>query len=828
MRRKRYNPKGFVKKSFKRGDFSFFFAGKNEVIATSSVAKKTNQPASTPPVPSGASTGEILSWCGFTVIVIACIGYVLFHAFLIDQVTVRLCREMDGPDAKPTEVLPVPLLEIAFDGYVWNRHAEKLGEDGEWRVRFTDMDNAPYGREVHWSSGFALYLRALGEIYRSYTGDTLRNSIFRMSIWANPILLVVALGLFATISARRFGPLCGSVLAIGMVTTASFYEGFLPGYPDHHGITAFALLGLVFGIAWAGAGWVQQPGGASFFSPHSLKQARHGMVFSGVSAAAALWISGLSAAIIAVGIGLGAIISVAIYGKQGKREGLEYHPQLWRLWALVTATGSFAFYLLEYFPNHIAMRLEVNHPLYALAWLGGGWLIFVTTGWIRAVQEGPVAFPWKRCLWPLAACALLPTMILLGGSTFYMIWDEFQLGIVKNVAEGLPLLTRINMGAITWKVAFGYFPVFLVLAAILLFHKRVSTGAKGMFVLLFFPIFVVTVLQFIQVRWGMLNGPNYIALAAVVVPQLWRLVPGKPLARIAALLALAGSAYLFSIDTVRGMVMPFWSQYTSDRNIQVGPGQLLALLHRDMAKTILQNANGRPVTVLSSPNSSCLLATLGGFKTVGTLYWDNGEGMKKAAKFLNAQSDAEALQMFRDTGITHVSLMSWENFIGPYFQILHPDPQPGVSLENSFGQKALFKKQIPQWARPIPYPRNFLTNALKQDVLLLEIVPDQSKDEAEFHLARYLRISDNNPVAAEIMLKGLSERLPQANAVRFELAELYLGQRRFDEAKDQMIASLKDAPPQVRLENAQKFAQALRQRGANAQADAVLQAADSR
>ncbi|MFM8983837.1 MAG: hypothetical protein ACKOLA_13275, partial [Spartobacteria bacterium] len=186
-------------------------------------SKSSPPPAAPAPIPRGASTGEILSWCGFTTILIACIGYVLFHAFLIDQVMVRLCREIDGPNAKPTEVLPVPLLEIAFDGYVWNRHAEKLGENGEWRVRFTDMDNAPYGREVHWSSGFAWYLRGLGEIYRHYTGDTLRNSIYLMSIWAHPILLVLALALFATLSARRFGPLCGSVLAIGMITTASFY-----------------------------------------------------------------------------------------------------------------------------------------------------------------------------------------------------------------------------------------------------------------------------------------------------------------------------------------------------------------------------------------------------------------------------------------------------------------------------------------------------------------------------------------------------------------------------------------------------------------------------
>ncbi|MFM8364173.1 MAG: hypothetical protein ACKOAS_03390, partial [Verrucomicrobiota bacterium] len=91
---------------------------------------------------------QILSWCGFAVILLSCIGYVLFHAYLIDQVTLRLIREMDGPNAKPAEVLPVPLLEIAFDGYVWNRHAEKLFQNGDWRVRFTDMDNAPDGREV--------------------------------------------------------------------------------------------------------------------------------------------------------------------------------------------------------------------------------------------------------------------------------------------------------------------------------------------------------------------------------------------------------------------------------------------------------------------------------------------------------------------------------------------------------------------------------------------------------------------------------------------------------------------------------------------------------
>jgi hypothetical protein len=777
--------------------------------------------------PKPTTIARILSWSGFCAILLVCIGYVLFHAFLIDSVTVRLCREVDGPNAKPSEVLPVPLLEIAFDGYVWNRHAEKLGENGEWRVRHTDMDNAPKGREVHWSSGFAWYLRALGELHHHFSGDTLRNSIFRASIWANPLLLIVALALFATLSARRFGPLCGSVLAIGMITTASFYEGFLPAYPDHHGITAFALLGLIFGIAWAGAGWVQKPDGNAFIIPTSLKQARHGMVFSGISGAAALWISGFSAAFVAVGVGMGAIITASLFIKRATKQGCQYHPELWRLWAITTSAGSLGFYLLEYFPNNMCMRLEVNHPLYALAWLGGGWIIFEVTKWINDLQSGKMPFPWKKLLLPLGACSILPIVILTLGPAVYIPGDPFMGGLWKNIAELLPLLTRIQMGAITWKVAFGLFPLFLLATLIIAFLKNVNSATKGVLVFLCVPILAITAMQIYQVRWGMLNGPLYIALAALVIPQLWHMLPRVPAFRVGGAIALCGAGYLFSVDTVNGMLMPFWNQYTSKQNMQVGSGQILALLHRDMAKAILQNANGKPVVVLSSPNSSCLLSTLGGFKTVGTLYWENVDGLKSAAEMLNAQSDEEALAMLKKHGITHVALMSWENFIGPYFQILYPNPVPGKSLENSFGQRALFKKIIPQWARPIPYPQNFMSNALKQDVLLLEIVPNQTQDEAEFHLARFLRISEGNPVAAEIMLKGLLERSPSINAAHMELADLYVDQKRFGDARNQFILSMNGTPPEVRRQIAQRGAQVLAQRGAQNEAEAVLKAGES-
>ena len=435
-------------------------------------------------------------------------------------------------------------------------------------------------------------------------------------------------------------------------------------------------------------------------------------------------------------------------------------------------------------------------------------------------------FPWKKLLLPLGACSILPIVILTLGPAVYIPGDPFMGGLWKNIAELLPLLTRIQMGAITLKVAFGLFPLFLLATLIIAFLKNVNSATKGVLVFLCVPILAITAMQIYQVRWGMLNGPLYIALAALVIPQLWHMVPRVPAFRVGGAIALCGAGYLFSVDTVNGMLMPFWNQYTSKQNMQVGSGQILALLHRDMAKAILQNANGKPVVVLSSPNSSCLLSTLGGFKTVGTLYWENVDGLKSAAEMLNAQSDEEALAMIKKHGITHVSLMSWENFIGPYFQILYPNPVPGKSLENSFGQRALFKKTIPQWARPIPYPKNFLTNALKQDVLMLEIVPDQTQDEAEFHLARFLRISEGNPVAAEIMLKGILDRASQSIAVRMELAELYIDQKRFSDAKNQFILSMNGSQPEVRRQIAQRGAQLLAQRGAQNEAEAVLKAGE--
>lgn len=784
-----------------------------------SKSKNKKSPASQADLPAGpddsqnSSRSKTMAWIGFSAVLLLCCLWVAAHAYLVDTVTVRFC-EIADKDIPVEKRMPVFLSEIAFDGYMWNHLAEHLGENGEWRMRHTHFDNSPTGREVHWDSAFAWYLRGLGEIYRSLNGDSLRNSIFRMSIWANPILLVLTLLIFTPLTSIRFGPLSGTVIAIGMVSSPTFYEGFLPAYPDHHGLTAFAIFGMVFGIAWAGAGWVQKNNGADFASPHSLKQARHGMMFSGICAAAGLWVSAFPIVVVAVGIGLGAIASVAVFSKKPARETVcHFHPELWRFWGVVTAVGSLFFYALEYFPYEMGLRLEINHPFYAIAWLGGGWAIYEITKWLRLPERKWKAFPWSNVGLCVIACLILPAFILVGREKFYSLLDPFQIFMSSNIVEGLSLFKRIELGSMTWQSAFGWFPLFLLAAGILMSLRRVGEGTKAVLVFLSSPILLVTVLLIYQVRWGMLAGPLYIALAGITVPQIWRLVPRTFLPRAFAFLLFIVISFQFVEPAFKNAFSLPWMQFRDKKTLAASAGQTLAMLHRQMAGVIRDSAMGKPVVLLSSPNSSTILAALGGFQTVGTLYWENGEGLQTAARALNAQTNEEALERLKKLGVTHVSLMTWENFIEPYFRALYPKPVPGKSVENSFGKRALGDRQIPPWSRPLVFPPNNFTKALKQQVLLLQIVPDQNLIEAKFHLARFVRFVEGNPVQAEMTFKEILDDAPQSSLVRIELANLYVEQHRYDEAVEQMQKALKDTDPEIRSNFADQLVGPLRAAG---------------
>src|SRR3954468_3964343 len=75
----------------------------------------------------------------------------------------------------PAQATPLqrPLPGSFSDAQTWVRFALSLQEGGGWQLRHTDIDNAPYGRDVHWSSVFAHLVSAAGRIEQHFTGAPL-------------------------------------------------------------------------------------------------------------------------------------------------------------------------------------------------------------------------------------------------------------------------------------------------------------------------------------------------------------------------------------------------------------------------------------------------------------------------------------------------------------------------------------------------------------------------------------------------------------------------------------------------------------------------------
>src|SRR5687767_12836791 len=123
---------------------------------------------------------------------------------------------LDGLGRPTTESI-TPLQQVIparhADAQMWVRHALDATEANALRLRRTDSDNAPFGREVHWSSGFAWLLRGAAGLERE-SGDPPARALERTLLWFNgPLFFAVIVVLSAWIAARAGA-------AAGMVAVA--------------------------------------------------------------------------------------------------------------------------------------------------------------------------------------------------------------------------------------------------------------------------------------------------------------------------------------------------------------------------------------------------------------------------------------------------------------------------------------------------------------------------------------------------------------------------------------------------------------------------------
>ncbi|MCC7007199.1 MAG: hypothetical protein IT184_00120 [Acidobacteria bacterium] len=693
---------------------------------------------------------------------------------------------------------------VGVDGYHWIMQTERMVAGTEdWRVRHVDYDHPPDGRGVEWG-GFlhwevaamawlATHLttielpaqsrvgRARDFMFGPYrpTGLPINLAIERVAPWTNTVTLVLVIAASVPLIAWRFGSMPASLMALGFVAVHPLYESFSVGYLDHHGLAATWVLFTILFLIAGGGGWLRSNhADLSRLTPaegrlwHWLpprRQAQRWFVASAMAGGTGLWESASSQAPVLVALGLGITIgTVALAPRPTVDSPWRFDPTLWRTWGLVGAATSLAFYLLEYFPSHFGWNLQVNHPLYALAWLGGGDLMCRICEWRLRGGVAPHEVSRQRTALLMVAdllmLAALPVTVAFTARTTFVTVDPFLWQLCRDyIVENQPLLARLAgmdparlLGQMS---AVLLLPVLLLFAVVLLFRRSSAGGVpqlptpwKGLLGVVLSPSLVLLALAIHQSRWLATSCAVWLALLVVM-------------ALLYSSVGVHGRGVRMASAAFVGLLLvPFpasaiaqWRQ--TGLKAPLTQADLTQIITRDASYRLRQRLGSEPGVILSGPSTTTWMTYFGGFKGLGTLYSDNLDGLKAVAEIYSAPSPETALELCKRHGVTHIAIFSWDAFAQEYPKLWHGLSRSEDAPPDAFIARLLQTGSLPNWLRPIPYAIPSDMELATQYVRLFEVVPDQSQEEAIVRLAEYFLATDK-PEAASRQLQPLLTRTP--------------------------------------------------------------------
>lgn len=670
-------------------------------------------------------------------------GFVLLHGVM----QMERLRFLSAKSVMPTEVKELPgvrarevlLPESSVDSMWWVMHTEAMLEgraDGA-RVRRTERDNAPTGREVHWSSSLVWMLAFLAWLIHWVTGLETVDCVQYAAVLFGPLTLLAFIGLLAPMVAQRWGYLAGGFTALGLATNGALMAFNRAGEADHHALVIGMALASLLALALGGAGWVARDEGGQAGERLTLRWrgARTWFVMSGVLGAAGLWISASTMLPVLLGVGISVVLMAVLtrWRKPEEEAGRIAAPALWRWWGVSGALGSAFFYLLEYAPSHFGWRLEVNHPLYALAFWGAGEVLAGVAAWgARQPLEGSKAVLGTR--WGLAVLALaaLPLVILWRGAEVFVVQDPFLWRLHHEHILEFRSLPKF-IAASTWTKVIGSVSLWplLVLPLLLgMLRWRLPRQAEALLLMPLGALIPLNLLACLEERWVWVTGVMWLALPLVGL-AVWR---AGQVSWPRPFLTGIGGVFLASLAAVPLMLPAPWKEL-DDKAISLD--EAYAYTAREVAWMIRQQAGEKPLTVLSGPTSTTRLAFFADTKGVGTLYWENAPGLKAAAKIFAAQTEDEALTLFREHGITHLVLFSWDYF-GESYARLHQGLPLDAPIQEPYLNRLLSQKSLPIWLRPLHFTIMPQLAQLGQSVDIFEFRPEQRPAESYYHVGKYL------------------------------------------------------------------------------------------
>ena len=557
------------------------------------------------------------------------------------------------------------------DAYYWITYARQMAETGQWRVRYTYADNVPYGREVHWSQSVSWMLVAFGYARHLLTGEPMHDAIEGASIWVNPFLYVLfAIG-FSWLISRRMGVVAGAFFMLTFVTLPDIHWEFHAFRLGHHGFHVAFSLGTVLCLVLGELGWVTRRGTEAldegvgrklkFFRPlQLLDRVEAGRYFAaaGIFTGLGLWI-GATVQFFSIGSLAAGVVLLAFFmpARLTSRE-VAYVPELWRTWGIWASLVGLGFYLVEYFPSHMAMRLEVNNPVYIFDVLCLGELMTQLTRW-RLGQSRVGFYGGLRIVLLAAGAALVPLLVAFGPAQWHNLRDVSMARLHQTIVEFCTYQksnAQFNSSDqfSTWFFNhYGILPFFLAGALALLVSRRTNLQAWTALWISFWLCVFSLILTLWQIRWEGLHAVMSVWLMIVVGHIAW----GYILSRTAARRPL-GTAVLLSV-LVLGQAVCFavrdFLSLADRRNGRVIVAQYVdAAMKKYLALGLRAESQGKPMRVICDPEIAPFLYYFGGIPTVTSYYWENVQGLHDATAFLSDTGDAVARWIAKERGLTDV------------------------------------------------------------------------------------------------------------------------------------------------------------------------------
>jgi hypothetical protein len=600
-----------------------------------------------------------------------------------------------------------PRITLDNDPYYWVSYAREMADTGQLRIRHTNLDNVPFGREVHWNSGFMAWLVITGHVTSWFTGESLHDAIYTGSLYANPALFLIVLAVLGWCVMRQFGLAIAAGFVLLMPALPAIIWDFGYARADHHGMHNTAALGMLLFLVLGGMGWVRAGGltdperGSVRLWPDQ-RAVTGAFVLSGVFGAMGLWVGATQQIFLLTGAGLALLGTILTAGGSGAAgDAIRFNPSVIRMWGITGCVGSLALYLWEYFPGHLGMRLEVNHPIYAFAWLGAAEVLYQIARYRLSSKV-----PCGRQLLLLAVgffFALLPAVVLVLGSSDWHAWrNEFMRRQHDFINEFEPFSHALRDKPLMVVFArFGLLPIILPAAIATIVLPMLPARLKALILPGVFASLITGAMMFYQVRWAGLVSVSLVVLAVGFAAAIWGWVCNRRL--LVRWIAAGSLAALLVVPNLIGFAITTAENRAREQVANLDPYLAWLIASRDVAFNLKRIAAREPVRVMSGPGQTPALHFFGGIHGTGALYWENIDGVYDAAAFFSDPAQDRALEIVRKRGITHVVIEQSPSMAEQSCAIYYGEANP-EQLEQSLAWRlASPLGDVPDWLEPVPY-----------------------------------------------------------------------------------------------------------------------------